>query len=261
MKRLSVMAVVLCLPSVVLAQPTPQPMPMPAPQPSAQPAPQPATQPPAQPAAQPATQPAAQPAAQPAKQPALAVAPTTQMGRQIRKQNNKHGLGVSLGMSSGSGVAYRHYMGNTMLQASVFATVTDRGDSAVLWFGAQFARYLLVWHERRRTSVLPSTSALRLVGGASYLYASSKEVQRQNVKLDPNCQGVVGQNCPSEFKDVTTKDQTHRASVGAGIGFEFGAIMRPGFSVALDLQLTALFDGGKFDELWPLPSAALMYSW
>ena len=249
----------LLVPCLVLASPAAvdQPGSQPAPQPAAQPEPQPAAQP--EPPAEPA--PMATPLAAPSAAPGTmaqppAVAPSTQDGRRIRQQNNRHGLGLSLGMSPGFGFAYRNYFGNTVVQASLFAAVLDRGDNATVWVGVQIARYLLVWQQARRTSLLPRTSALRLVGGGSYLYNRSKDTILADA---PGCVPVSGVNCPTVETDRVNKLQM--ASLGAGIGFEFGAIMRPGVSFAIDLQLTALFDAGSFIQLWPLPSVALMYSW
>ena len=241
----------LLIPAVVLAAPAGVD------QPAAQPAAQLAPQPPAQPAAQPEPMPQTAPSAAPeAMMRPPAVAPSTQQGRRIRQQNNRHGLGLSLGMSPGFGFAYRNYFGNTVVQASVFAAVLDRGDNATVWVGVQIARYLLVWQQTRRTSLLPRTSALRLVGGGSYLYNRSKDT----VEVDkPGCTSTARNSCTTVEMDKINKQQI--ASLGAGIGFEFGAIMRPGVSFAIDLQLTALFDAGSFIQLWPLPSVALMYSW
>jgi len=159
-------------------------------------------------------------------------------------------------MSPGFGFAYRNYFGNTMVQASLFAAILDRGDNATVWAGVQVARYLLVWEQTRRTSILPRTSALRLVGGGSYLYNASTDVDFQ---AKPGCVPVSGVNCP--MVSTESVDKTQIASLGAGIGFEFGAIMRPGISFTIDLQLTAFFDEGSFIQLWPLPSVAIMYSW
>jgi hypothetical protein len=55
--------------------------------------------------------------------------------------------------------------------------------------------------------------------------------------------------------------------VAGGIGFEFGGVVRTGFSLALDLVLTAGFQvagtEGKngLSFIYPLPQMALMYNW
>jgi hypothetical protein len=109
--------------------------------------------------------------------------------------------------------------------------------------------------------VLPDTSALRLVLGASYLYNRDTSTFDDFVKNDPNCVDGRSQQCARSFQPTTTVDKLTWTSLGAGIGFEFGAIMTPGFSAALDLTLTAIFDRNGLFAIWPLPQLALMYSW
>lgn len=221
-------------PPAPMAQPAPAPLPAPAPAPMAQPQPAPSTRP---------------------------AANDQRPGYQVKEQNNRHALGVTGGLSTGSGFAYRRYVGNTMLQGSLWAMILDRGDNTTVWGGFTAARYLLVWNEDRRASVLPDTSALRLVGSASYLYNRSTTEQFDVVSTDPTCRTTRSFDCPSTTKVTDKVERLHTISMGAGIGFEFGAIMRPGFSVSLDLQLTAIFDQKGLSQIWPLPSIALMYSW
>jgi hypothetical protein len=184
-----------------------------------------------------------------------------QGGSIVREQNNLHALGISGGFAPGSGFAYRRYFDNTMLQGVLFAMITNRGKDATVWGGLSAAQYLLVWHEDRRASVLPDTSALRLVGGVSYLYDRASDTFIDDVKVNPNCVDTRSQDCARPPQEVSEVSTTHWFSAGLGIGFEFGAIMTPGFSVSLDLALTAMFDQNGLQQIWPLPAIALMYSW
>ncbi len=178
-----------------------------------------------------------------------------------RKQRNVHGLGIAGGMATGSGFAYRRYAGNSSLQATVWAMVLDRGDNAAVWGGLTYAHYLLVWHDDRRMSVLPDTSALRLSVSGSYLFDRTTDNTFSFVNDDPLCTTSLNFPCPGEFKDQKTTTRDHTISLGVGIGFEFGAILRPGLSVALDLQLTAIMDQESLRQIWPLPTLAVIYSW
>ncbi|MCB9738061.1 MAG: hypothetical protein H6747_02260 [Deltaproteobacteria bacterium] len=243
--------------SAATAQPAPEPMPQPAPAPAPEAAPAPQVE--QAPEPEPMEPPA--PMAQPPVQPQQQQQQPDMGGHRVQEQTNRHALGISGGLAPGSGFAYRRYIGNTMLQGVLFAMITNRGKDATVWGGLSAAQYLLVWHEDRRASVLPDTSALRLVGGVSYLYDRTTDTFFDDLKVNPNCVDTATQSCARSTKEVNEISKTHWISAGIGIGFEFGAIMRPGFSVSLDLALTAMFDQNGLQQLWPLPALALMYSW
>ena len=175
----------------------------------------------------------------------------------------RHGLGLSAGMAPGSGFAYRHYLDPvTSLRLAGLLMITDGGDTANHWIGLSGARYLKTWHRRRARGLLPDTSALRVIVGGSYLYQRTPKVTQ--VPVDPNCkQTKAGGSCV--MKEVRVGQTTQTIATGAGLGFEFGGIDRPGFSLSLDVMLTALIDDQtgklKLRQLWPLPSAALMWNW
>ncbi len=176
-------------------------------------------------------------------------------------QRNVHGLGVAGGAATGAGFAYRRYVGKGSVQGAVWAMVLDRGEDASVFGGLTYAHYLLVWHDDRRMSILPDTSALRLSVSGSYLFQRSTKTSTEFVQEDPLC--VPSRNFPCKGLSSVAKRSSldHTISLGVGIGFEFGAIMRPGLSVALDLQLTAMIDQAGLQRLWPLPTLAVMYSW
>jgi hypothetical protein len=72
----------------------------------------------------------------------------------------------------------------------------------------------------------------------------------------------VGVDCGGTGSSTTSTTTTEITSgLGAGIGFEFGAITRHGFSFSLDLMLTATWDNDGFAWLVPIPYGAVMYSW
>lgn len=182
-------------------------------------------------------------------------------GQRVTNQQNHHGLGVTGGFAPGSGFSYRRFFGRNSLQATVFAMVTNRGDDATVFSGLSFTRYLLVWHEFNRPGILPDTSALRLTAGAAYLYRKSTDVETTEKPIDPTCKDKRNNKCAVEVSEATVSRNQWDAFLGAGIGFEFGAVMRPGFSLALDVQLTAMMDKEGVYELLPVPSLSLMYNW
>jgi hypothetical protein len=182
-------------------------------------------------------------------------------GRRITDQQNHHGLGVTGGLAPGSGFSYRRFFGRTSVQATVFAMVTNRGDDATVFGGLSATRYLLVWHEFNRPGILPDTSALRLTGGAGYLYRKSTRVKTTSKPIDPTCKDKLNNPCDVEVSMSTVSNNTWDIFVGSGIGFEFGAVMRPGFSLSLDVQLTAMFDSKGLYEILPMPALGLMYNW
>lgn len=119
----------------------------------------------------------------------------------------------------------------------------------------------MVWHEFNRPGLLPDTSALRLTGGTSYLYRKSTDQQEVQKAIDPTCRDKRNNKCAVEVSTSTVSTNSWDLYLGAGIGFEFGAVMRPGFSLSLDVQLTAMFDKAGLNELLPVPALALMYNW
>ena len=186
--------------------------------------------------------------------------PTTYQGTGVR-----HGLGLSAGMAPGSGFSYRHYLDPmTALRVTGMLITTDGGDKANHWIGLSGVRYLKIWHRRRAQGLLPDTSALRLVAGGSYLYQRHPKVSEVPNDL-PNCEDKPTPKNECQTKKVQVNQITNTIATGAGIGFEFGGVDRPGFSLSLDVMLTAQMDdsGGKLKlrQLWPIPSAALMWNW
>ncbi len=182
-------------------------------------------------------------------------------GRKVTQQNNRFGLGITGGWSPGSGFSFRHYLGRTAIQGTFFAMITERGSDATLFGGLAVTRYLLVWHEYNRPGLLPDTSALRLTGSASYLYRKSVDRKVEKVKDNPACNDKLTDPCTVTQKVTETKRSQWDAFLGGGIGFEFGAVMRPGFSLSLDLILTAMFDKDELYQLLPVPAIGLMYNW
>lgn len=220
---------------------TPPPAAVAAPPPAADP---PATPPASLPPGQPAGDP--QPPAQPDPPPAEGPAPVS----------NVHGIGVSLSFSTGAGFAYRRQWGDSSVQITAFGVVTDRGNSSLLSAGGLFAQRLHVWHGQAR-SILPATSALRVVAGLNYFL--NRNVQTQSVLLGDAINGVTC-TAPGGCSGVVTNNSSY-FNGGAGLGFEFGAIERPGVSLTLDVVLTAALKDGAFSFLLPLPQLAVLYNW
>lgn len=201
----------------------------------------------------PATPPASLP-------PAQTQAPTPQQpppeAPQEVDKNNVHSIGVTLSFSSGAGFAYRRQWGPTSVQVSAFAVVTDRGNATLLSGGALAAYRLHTWHGATR-GLLPATSALRLVGGISYFL--NRNVNNDTVAFGSSVGDTV---CvaPSGCATIVTTNSSY-LNGGAGLGFEFGAINRPGISMTLDVVLTAAFKDNTFSFLLPLPQLAVLYNW
>ena len=164
---------------------------------------------------------------------------------------NVHSVGLALSFSTGAGFAYRRHWGPTSVQLSAFAVITDRGDSTVFAAGGLFAQRLHTWHATGRT-ILPSTSALRVVGGLDYFM--SRSVVTSFVPFGVDCLTTAG--CTAK-----TTATTGYFNAAAGLGFEFGAIERPGVSLTLDVVLTGSFKDGAFSFLLPLPQLAVLYNW
>jgi hypothetical protein len=190
-----------------------------------------------------------QPAAsKPAAEPAAPLDPPTKPAAPAAQQNNVHGIGVAGSFTTGSGLTYRRYFGNTSVQATVLAIITDRGDDAVAFVGASAVQYLLVWHSPGSRGLLPSTTALRVVGGAHYY-----------LKRWIEDTGTFSAN--GIFTPKLERKSDSSVNLGVGLGFEFGGIVRSGFSLSTDLVLTAAIDEQGLDYILPLPQAALVYSW
>lgn len=171
-------------------------------------------------------------------------------------QNNSHGIGVAGDFQGGlMGFAYRHYMGNHALQVDFLPLYADRGDYLAMYFGVQYVNYALVWSGARRGAILPTTTALRLTVAGS-VHAERDQTAPAVSVADGNCQTAACQDIVNSRAKVVT-----RYSAAGGFGFEFGAIQRPGFSVAADLMMTVLWDKLGFDGAYPLPYVSLMYSW
>lgn len=139
--------------------------------------------------------------------------------------------------------------------------ITNRGADATVFGGLSVTRYLLVWHEFNRPGILPDTSALRLTAGTGYLYRKSTDTVETEKPIDPTCKDKINSKCAVEVSSATVGSNSWDMFLGAGIGFEFGAVMRPGFSLALDVQLTGMIDNQGLYELLPVPALSLMYNW
>jgi hypothetical protein len=166
--------------------------------------------------------------------PAVA-APEVRAGHAEQLQSNTHALGLTAGYPGMSGFAYRRYIGDTFIQANLLPLVADQGNTMAIMFGVSLGHYLVMWEQPSSVSLLPNTSALRVVGGVSTFFNRDASSDKAKIK--------------------------NTTGVGAGIGFEFGAIRKHGFSFSLDLMLTATWDNVGFDWLVPLPYGAIMYSW
>lgn len=162
---------------------------------------------------------------------------TTQVlaGHKQKLQNNTHALGLTFGVAGATGFAYRYYLGNYYVQASVLPLVADQGDYLAMLTAVQFAHYLLVWNNTTAGKMLPTTTALRVSLGGSAFWLTEK-------------------------KDAISH-QENTLAAQFGFGFEMGAVMRPGFSISFDVLLTSIWENGEFDSLIPMPYGAVMYSW
>lgn len=161
------------------------------------------------------------------------------------RQTNVHGLGIAGSFATGTGLAYRRYFGETVLQVAAMGIATDRGDNTLAFAGASIGQYVFIWNGGGVSAgVLPSTTALRVVGGGQWYERRSTDT-------------VLGTNGQTSTERTRQRD----LSLGAGIGFEFGGLVRPGFSLSLDLLLTATWRNGDLDSVLPLPQSSLMYSW
>jgi hypothetical protein len=173
----------------------------------------------------------------------VAPVPRVKPGEQV----NVHGIGVAGSFATGTGLTYRRYFGNTSVQASCLAVITDRGSEALAFVGASLVQYVLIWHTPNARGLMPSTTALRLTGGAHYYL---RKTTTTNFTFS---QGIGTPNTS------TTRESS--VNLGAGLGAEFGGIVAPGFSLSLDLLLVAAIDQQGLSYILPLPQSALVYSW
>ncbi len=175
-------------------------------------------------------------------------------GHQEALTRNRHGLGLTFGWAGATGFAYRHYFGNTLVEANLLPLVTDQGDWLAIMMGVSGAHYMLVW-QRMRGSVLPRTTALRAVVKATTFFSRDATVLNET-PAEPNC---VGTGCATTLsKDAKLENLT---SLAGGFGFEFGAVLEPGFSMAVDMMFTVLWDEEGFQAVLPLPYLGVLYNW
>ena len=167
-------------------------------------------------------------------------------GYETDLQRNHYAIGITGGVGGSSGLGYRQYFGNTGIQINVLPLIYNRGDYLGIWVGGQVINYMVAWTRGH--------TALRLVGAGSVKISRD---QSANITVpDANCASV-------QCKAITT----HKApvdyftSAGAGFGFEFGAVTRPGFSASIDLMMTVMWDNDGFYSAYPLPYGSLMYNW
>ena len=188
---------------------------------------------------------------------ALAAEPVSTLpGHSMRLQHNEHALGLTGGYGGTSGFAYRKYIGNSFVQVNLLPLVADRGDYLAIMIGASVGRYLIVWNRARSASLVPTTTALRAVGTVStYFTRDSGTI----TSVSAPCQ--TGINCGTSSSTDPQAKLENLTTVAAGVGFEFGAILRNGFSMSVDVLLTSAWDEEGFLQVLPLPYAAIMYSW
>lgn len=163
------------------------------------------------------------------------------------EQVNVHGIGVAGSFATGTGLTYRRYFGNTSIQASCLAVITDRGSEALAFVGASVVQYVLIWHTPNSRGLMPSTTAMRITGGAHYYL-------RKTTSTEWSFSQGIG-------TPTTTTTRESSVNIGAGLGAEFGGIVAPGFSLSLDLLLVAAIDQQGLSYILPLPQSALVYSW
>ncbi len=163
------------------------------------------------------------------------------------QQTNIHALGAVASYTTGAGFAYRHYFGDTQLQISAIGLLTDRGNSALAFGGVEIAQYLMMWYQPGGRGWLPQMTSLRAVAGATYYYSKTQDTSSQ----------FTGSTL------ITTTTTTTKAmpGIGAGLGFEFGGVMRSGFSLTLDILLTAGFEDSVLSFIYPLPALSIFYNW
>lgn len=189
----------------------------------------------------------------------MAAPPTSEdgllRGHEQNVQKNSNGIGFSAAVYPQFGFTYRRYFGNTALQFNILPLLYNGGDYLSLHLGVEFIDYMLVWTRPRSGGIIGPATALRLVAATGL---SMSRDQKTNIT-------VPSENCQTQVcKDAIQGNHgriDYLASGAVGFGFEFGSIMRPGFSVAVDLMMTVLWDNDGFYAAYPLPSGTLMYNW
>ncbi len=186
--------------------------------------------------------------------PSAYAADTVAKGYEETIGQNHNGLGVSFGVGGLNGLAYRRNFGNLALQLDVLPLIASSGNYLAVFGGLTFIDYLVMWNKASRSTFFSSTTALRLVGSTgvwlSRDQSSVAKVPAANANT-PQAQAINNASAPIDYF----------AHVGIGVGLEMGAIARPGFSAALDVQMTVMWDQIGFYGAYPLPSASLMYNW
>ena len=188
-----------------------------------------------------------------ATRPALA-AESMSKGYAETINQNHNGVGVSFGVGGLNGLAYRRYFGNYAVQADIFPVIADGGSYLAVFGGLTFIDYLVLWNRASRSTLLPATSALRFVASTGVWLSRN---QSSNFSVSPDnchaadCQSITHRAAPIDYF----------AHVGLGLGIEMGAIARPGFSAAFDVQMTVMWDQIGLYGVYPLPAGTLMYSW
>lgn len=161
-------------------------------------------------------------------------------------QKNHYAIGLTGGVGGSNGFGYRQYFGNTGIQINVLPLVANRGDYLAIYVGGQVINYMVAWTRGH--------TALRLVGAGSVKISRD---QSSNISVPaancttPQCKAITTSKAPVDYF----------TSAGAGFGFEFGAVTRPGFSASIDLMMTVMWDNAGFYSAYPLPYGALMYNW
>lgn len=176
-------------------------------------------------------------------------------GHRLTLQQNSQALGISAGYPGASGFAYRKYFGNSFVQMNLLPLVANRGSFLAIMMGANVGHYLVVWQRQNSMSLMPTTTALRAVAGVSTYFSRDEEIL-----TDEAVPGTVGSTTTTTSSTDTAK-LNNTTGLSAGVGFEFGAIMRSGFSLSVDLMLTATWDNDGFEQLVPLPFGTVVYSW
>ncbi len=176
-------------------------------------------------------------------------------GHEQDVQKNSNGIGFAAAVYPQFGFTYRRYFGNAALQFNILPLLYNGGDYLSLHLGVQFIDYMLVWTRPRPGGVIGPATALRLVAATGL---SMSRDQKTNITVpDENCNT---KQCQDLIQGNHGRIE-YLTSGALGFGFEFGSIMRPGFSLAVDLMMTVLWDNEGFYAAYPLPSGTLMYNW
>lgn len=168
------------------------------------------------------------------------------------------GLGITGSLTYGVGFTYQRLFGRGSWQVTGVPLVWDRGDNAVASLGTSVALY--PWLASGRWVGPRTDAALRVVAGASAFY-NARTTTSSTLDASVGADGIA-----RPVATTVTRDRTLWLSTGLGVGFEFGAIQQPGFSVALDLLWTATWaqtpaEGWHMRQVLPLPAGNLIYHW